>query len=631
MSLGPGVRLGPYEVIAAIGAGGMGEVYRARDTKLNRDVALKILPATFASDPDRLARFHREAQVLASLNHPHIAAIYGFEDSGDTHALVLELVEGPTLADRIALGPLPVDEAIAIAAQLAEALEAAHEQGIIHRDLKPANIKLKADGTVKVLDFGLAKLAEPAGVGQLAAGSVLSMSPTITSPAMMTGVGVILGTAAYMSPEQAKGRVADKRSDIWAFGCVLYQMLTGQRPFGGDDVTETIAAVVRADPDWTALPAATAPSLRRLLSRCLEKDARQRLRDIGDARLELVDSALTANPVVAVTPHVYASRGVRIVAGAAFVSVVALAFTAGYAVRSSDKPGTSIQFSFPLPAGHALISGPIIARDGGRIAYVSSDGATPQRLYVKEPNEFEARVIPGTEGAAEPFFSPDGRWIAFFAKGRLFKVDLQGGAPVAIGDAPSPLGGTWREDDTLVFTPTWNGGLYRMNANGGQPEPLIRPDKKTEYAYTWPYFLPGGRELIFTTWGTSFTISRLTLTGLDRTIIERVETGAANSAAYAGSGHLLLGNNGQLQAVPYAQGTSTGRVAPATVVDHVQWPGLPASGESAFSVSVTGTLVYAPADITQRSLVFVDQTGRATPAASERHAYSRISLSRCTA
>src|SRR5258706_3838005 len=258
MVLGPGVRLGCYEVTAAIGAGGMGEVYRARDTKLNRDVALKILPPAFAADPDRLARFHREAQVLASLNHPHIGAIYGFEDSGDTHALVLEFVDGPTLADRIAQGPIPIDEALTIASQIAEALEAAHEQGIIHRDLKPVNIKLRPDGTVKVLDFGLAKLAEPTGGAQPAGGAApLSMSPTITSPAMMTGVGVLLGTAAYMAPEQAKGRPADKRSDIWAFGCVFFEMLTGTRTFEGEDVSDTLAAVLRGVPDWNALPADT--------------------------------------------------------------------------------------------------------------------------------------------------------------------------------------------------------------------------------------------------------------------------------------------------------------------------------------------------------------------------------------
>src|SRR5215475_11198359 len=286
MPLPSGTRLGPYEVTALLGAGGMGEVYRARDTKLNRDVALKILPDAFTLDSERIARFRREAQVLASLNHPNIAAIYGFEDSGNTHALVLELVEGPTLADRIAKGPIPLEEALPIAKLIAVALEAAHEQGIIHRDLKPANIKLRDDGTVKVLDFGLAKAMEPLS----AISPALTASPTITTPAQMTGVGMILGTAAYMSPEQAKGRLADKRSDIWAFGCVLYEMLTGKRAFEGEDVSDTLAAVLRGEPDWTALPSNTPMAVRTLLRRCLQKDPQKRLSHIAGASYALADS-----------------------------------------------------------------------------------------------------------------------------------------------------------------------------------------------------------------------------------------------------------------------------------------------------------------------------------------------------
>ncbi|PYR72562.1 MAG: hypothetical protein DMF87_27755 [Acidobacteria bacterium] len=323
MPLNQGTHLGPYEILSAIGVGGMGEVYRARDTKLGRDVALKVIPDTFALDPDRLARFQREAQVLASLNHPHIAAIYGFEDSGETHALVLELVEGETLADRIARGALPLDEALPIAKQICEALEAAHEQGIIHRDLKPANINITSDGVVKVLDFGLAKLADrgPAKAGHYPPdGSVrlqadLTMSPTITSPAMMTGVGVLLGTAAYMSPEQAKGREADKRCDIWAFGCVLFEMLTGKGPLAGDDVTDTLANVLKREPNWLALPAEVPPALRALLRRCLEKNRRERVADISTALFVLKEQASLAAPVTASAPLpsrlAPANRGVR--------------------------------------------------------------------------------------------------------------------------------------------------------------------------------------------------------------------------------------------------------------------------------------------------------------------------------
>src|SRR2546426_9539243 len=288
-------RLGPYDILAPLGAGGMGEVYRARDTKLGRDVAIKILPELFAADPERLARFEREAHLLASLNHPHIAAIYGLEESNGPRALVLELVEGPTLADRIAEGAIPLAEALPLARQIADALQAAHEQGIIHRDLKPANIKVRPDGTVKVLDFGLAKLAESSSAAS-GPGLALSLSPTITTPAMMTGVGVILGTAAYMAPEQAKGRAADTRSDVWAFGCVLYEMLTGKRAFEGEDVSDTLAAVLRGEPDWNALPADVPPAIRTLLQRCLAKDRRQRIADISIAQYVLAESASLTAP-----------------------------------------------------------------------------------------------------------------------------------------------------------------------------------------------------------------------------------------------------------------------------------------------------------------------------------------------
>jgi eukaryotic-like serine/threonine-protein kinase len=286
MALTRGTRLGPYEIIALLGVGGMGEVYRARDTKLDRDIAIKVLPQVFAADPERIARFQREAKTLASLNHPHIAAIYGIEESGGTHALVMELIEGEDLSQRIARGPIPIEEVLSMAKQIAEALEAAHEQGIIHRDLKPANIEVTTDGNVKVLDFGLAKLSEPLGSGPQAAGS-LSLSPTITSPALMTGAGVLLGTAAYMSPEQAKGRPADKRSDVWAFGCVLYEMLTGEAPFARETVSDSIAAILEREPDFARLPSAKPAGLPRLLTRCLAKDRQQRLRDVGDARLEI--------------------------------------------------------------------------------------------------------------------------------------------------------------------------------------------------------------------------------------------------------------------------------------------------------------------------------------------------------
>ena len=415
MPLGPGVRLGPYEIIAAIGAGGMGEVYRARDTKLNRDVALKILPAAFSSDPDRLARFHREAQVLASLNHPHIGAIYGFEDSGETHALVLEFVDGPTLADRIAQGPIPIDEALPIAIQIAGALEAAHEQGIIHRDLKPANIKLRADGTVKVLDFGLAKLAEAGGAGQAGGAGVdaLSLSPTITSPALMTGVGVLLGTAAYMAPEQARGKAVDKRADIWAFGCVLFEMLTGRRPFAGDDVTDTIASIVKTDPDWTKLPSTTPWHVRQLLGRCLEKDSHERLRDIGDARLDIRPSHHESMSVSAGVPRRRPLRPLVWIAACGGAAVLGSMLTVIYGVDAGAPP-PAVRFSFTLPTVAQFsttdVTGVAISPDGRHIAY-SANG----RLLLRDVDRFEAVPLATIDGAENPFFSPDGQWIGFYA------------------------------------------------------------------------------------------------------------------------------------------------------------------------------------------------------------------------
>jgi hypothetical protein len=547
LALTPGTRLGVYEVAAQIGEGGMGQVYRARDTKLDRDVAIKILPEAFAHDVDRLARFQRQAKTLASLNHPNIAIIHGLEQAGDVHALVMELVEGEDLSQRIARGAIPIDEALPLAKQIAEALEAAHEQGIIHRDLKPANIKITNDGVVKVLDFGLAKAMEPAA----GSSASMSMSPTITSPAMVTGVGVLLGTAAYMSPEQVRGRQVDKRTDIFAFGCVLFEMLAGRRPFQGDDVTEILGRIVTAEPDWTGLPACTPPRIRELLGRCLQKDPRLRLRDIGDAQFELRNAGAPASAEAAVERP--AARRINLIAAGIAVGLMVLAFIAGSSLPRDERPSLPARLSIMLPAGHRVTSGPIITRDGSRIAFVSTDGTQPPMLYTRRLDSFELPPVPGTEDAENPFFSPDGRWIAYFAKGQLFKVDLEGGAPVALADAPSTtVGGTWAEDGTIVFTPTWNGGLYRINASGGAAELIIRPEAaKKDYAYVWPYFLPGGKELLFTVWGATFSISRLTLPELARNV---VAPNFFNSAAYAASGHIVtVSETGDLQRYGTAQ------------------------------------------------------------------------------
>src|SRR5262245_27826051 len=450
MSLAVGARVGAYEIVSAIGAGGMGEVYRAIDTKLKRQVAIKVLPELLAGDRDRLVRFQREAEVLASLNHPHIAAIYGLEDSTNVKALVMELVEGPTLADRIAEGPIPLDEALRIAKQLTEALEAAHEQGIIHRDLKPANIKVRHDGTVKVLDFGLAKALEPAGAMSLS----VTESPTITPPAMVTGIGMLLGTAAYMSPEQARGEAVDKRADIWAFGCVLFELLTRKRAFEGATIGETIARVFEREPDWSALHAE--PAIRRLLRRCLQKDPKRRLRDIADARLEIEDwlaerlSDAEDQPAsIARSPRWYwlaAFAVVSIVVGIALGAFVWRAPAANLQVTrtildvtpAEDVGAGSVLGFLPGGSSTALAWSP----DGRTLTFVGL-GAGVRRIFVRDLDSEIARSLDGTEGAQTFTFSPDGRWIAFsvgppqVARGQeIRKVRIAGGPPAKICDGP---------------------------------------------------------------------------------------------------------------------------------------------------------------------------------------------------
>src|SRR5262245_24742893 len=440
MNLAPGPRLGPYEVIDALGAGGMGEVYRARDAKLGRDVALKVLPPSFASDPDRLARFHREAQVLGALNHPNIAQIYGFEDSGATHALVMELVEGPTLADRIQEGPVPLSEALAMAKQIAAALEAAHEQGIVHRDLKPANVKVRPDGTVKVLDFGLAKAMDPTSSSDL---NVMN-SPTLTQRA--TQLGMILGTAAYMAPEQAKGKTVDRRADIWAFGVVLFEMLAGERAFKGDDVSDVLAAVLRQDIDWRALPPDTPPRVRRVLERCLERDPKQRLRDIGDVWIGMDEPDMPAVPAAATVSTAPRSAlwrwlpwGVAIAAGFAGIA---------WGLSRRAEPAS------PLVTRSAQVIKDLTlfvaaSRDGTRIAYAVAGGQNSiAGIVLRMLDQFDGRVVPGTEGGAFPLFSPDGQWIAYgdISDQKIKKIPISGGTSIALCEGSFQSGGAWSDD-----------------------------------------------------------------------------------------------------------------------------------------------------------------------------------------
>ena len=622
-----GQRIGIYHVQEQIGAGGMGEVYRARDTRLGRDVAIKILPAVFTRDPDRLARFEREARVLASLNHPNIATIHGVEEADGVPALVMELVDGETLAERIARGPLRVADALAIATQIADALEAAHEKGIVHRDLKPANIKITPGGAVKVLDFGLAKAIRTDGLDGEA-----SNAPTMTIGD--TRDGVIVGTAAYMSPEQARGQAVDKRTDIWAFGCVLYEMLTGRRAFGGDTISDTIAAILERHPDWDALPHNLLSGVRRVLVRSLEKDSRRRLRDIGDIGVELEESAgdRIASPERSARP-----KERRLAPWVALAA--ALGIAGGVAAwlwpRSGDDaaPSSVIRTTLTLPAGHELDTragaAPVaISPDGQRVAYVALRDGRAQ-LYLRELDAFEPMLMTGTDGAMYPFFSPDGMWVAFFADGKLKRVSIGGGAPLPICDAVdvSP-GGTWSPDGTIVFDPgDTAAGLTRVPATGGRPEMLTTADPSMDARnLSWPRFLPDGRALLVTVSGLPGQEPMLAALALDTGEWHVLSPGI--EAQYVSSGHLLYHaptvREGEIQAIEFDAASLAARGTPFPVLDSVFRARN--GGAAYFAAALTGTLVFAPGGL-QHTLVDVDRTGRRTALSDDRRGFRFPSLS----
>ena len=624
-SLANGARLGSYVIQSLVGVGGMGEVYRARDTRLDRDVALKVLPQEFTSDPDRLARFQREAKMLAALNHPNIAGIHGFEESNGIEALVLEFVDGRTLADLVAAGPVAFADAAPIARQICEALEAAHEQGIVHRDLKPTNIKVRQDGTVKVLDFGLAKAMDPPSSADL------THSPTITSPAV-TRMGVILGTAAYMSPEQAKGRSADKRSDIFAFGCVLYEMLAGRRAFEGEDVSETLAAILRGEPDWSALPEGTPLRIRRLLRRCLEKDRRRRMADIDDVRAEIdeVDAEAEA-PVSGVAPPVPRALPLTRMAHAGLAALL-IAGAAWGAWLLTNRP-TSTRFTqrlaIPLGEGQRIATGPstalALAPDGRRLVYAARSASQTQ-LYVRPLERFEADGIAGSGGASAPFFSPDGGWVAFFARDSLHKATFHGGAPLKICDTPSVVSGSWGGDGTIVFSTAFVGdGLWRVGAGGGEPEPLTVPERaKGEQQHAFPQVLPGGRRVLFTVIGEASSSPALydTTTRRWQTASQvRFESGGAQ---YLPTGHLLFAQAGRLVVMPFDLDRVEAAGPSVPLRERIE-ANLESGGQFAVATADAGSLIYAPARpaAAADTLVLVDREGRSSPLIDTRASYSQ--------
>ena len=594
-----GQSIGHFRVTEKLGAGGMGEVYRATDSRLGRDVAIKIIPPQFAADEQRMARFEREAQVLAALNHPHIATIHGLEVAGATRALVMELVEGPTLTERIAKGPMPLEEALPIARQIAEALEYAHERGIIHRDLKPANIKLTQTGEVKLLDFGLAKALE-----DTPAAEAISNSPTLS--AVATRAGVILGTAAYMSPEQAKGKAVDRRADIWSFGVVLFEMLSGKTLYTGETAPETMAHVITKEPNWGDLPAATPQRIRRLLERCLTKDPKKRLRDIGEARIAIEEhlanpagdaaaSGVSAAPAMAAAAQP-AWRRLLPWALVGALGASSLAFLVLWRPWQSPTPAIPMRLEAVIGADVNLQTdfspAALLSPDGTRMVFAVRDAAGKQMLYIRSLDQLQASVLSGTEGAVEPFFSPDGQWIAFFADNKLKKISSQGGAAIVLCDTPFGRGGAWGEDDTIYMARSTREPLYKVSSAGGTPVPATTLDKEAgESTHRWPQVLPGGKAVLFTanSGGINFEDSILVVQVLATGQRKTVYRGGFHGR-YLPNGHLVFIHEGTLFGVPFdlKRLETTGQVAP--VVEQVI--SNPDTGAAEFSFSQTGALAY---------------------------------------
>jgi serine/threonine-protein kinase len=588
----PGTRLGPYQVDGQIGAGGMGEVWRATDTRLGRAVAIKLLPEAFASDPGRLARFEREAKLLASFSHPNIAGLYALEEASldgtgaPVRFLAMELVEGEDLAQRLTRGPLPVADAVDVARQVAEALEEAHDKGIVHRDLKPANVKLTPEGKVKVLDFGLAK----AWTDEAAVGSApgLSQSPTLAHTG--TAAGVILGTAPYMSPEQARGRPVDRRSDVWSFGVVLFEMLTGHRLFEGETVSDTLAAVLKTAPDWTQLPRETPPSVSRLLERCLERDPRRRLQAIGEARIALTDGlardtsvvATPAAPKRAVLPWLVAAGALAV---AAYLAAREPAPKAEARLLQLD-----VQLADDLQLGSLLGHTLALSPDGTRLAFVGLSGSEPA-LYLRTLDQPEATLLPDTGRAQQPFFSPDGREVGFFAGNELRRVSIAGGASNLIAAGGDARGASWGEDGTIVFSASQSGALMRVSATGGNPTPLTTLDPtRGERSHRWPSFLPGGRQLLMNVHARNLTYDDAAIELVDVDSGRRRALDATGAEPRFAEGWLLFARRGRLHAAPLDPASARLTSAPVVLAKGVY--NELRSGTAHYAVSQAGLIAF---------------------------------------
>ncbi len=641
-----GKTLAHYEILSKLGEGGMGVVYRARDSKLDREVALKLLPAELSHDPERLARFQREARVLASLNHPYIAAIYGLEEAEGQSFLVMELAGGVDLSVRLAKGPLPVEDALSLALQLAAGLEEAHEKNIVHRDLKPANIMIGPDGKVKILDFGLARALAP----ESADAQNLENSPTIT--AAMTQAGTILGTPAYMSPEQARGKTIDRRTDIWAFGCCLYEALTGRRPFRGETVTDILAQIIELEPDWNALPKETPGRIRILLWRCLQKDPQRRLRDIGEARFEIGETSSDpsgAVPALGPTvdkpgitrPQLIASVLAAVAFGVLATSLVVWNLKPSPVTRPEPIRRYSINLSPDAPLQPMEEdgggTGMALSPDGTLLVYVADTGPNQHQLFLRRLNRLDdARPIAGTEDAVSAFFSPDGQWIGFFTHDKMKKVSVQGGPSVTLCDIAADLGAGWGDDGHIVFSSERGQGVKRISAAGGPVEDLMDESFMKSHGLlmvVFPVVLPGGRSVIFTAVaGKSWSEIRIAAFSLETGEVEFLVEGALGGF-YHPTGHLTYRQEGALMAAPFDAGRLeiTGPAVPVTEENMTLFP--QPSFPILFDFSAEGTLVYVPGSedppqvSVARTLVWVDREGIEEPIHAPPRPYREVDLS----